>query len=436
MSGHALVTHHGIAILKKVDPGDGSQIMVTIALPGRRPAFLDILRERPFRQLWFSNGLTFMGIRIQDMAIAWLVLEMTDSKLLVGVVNGVPAVSIVLFSLVGGALADRTDRRRLLSWSRLSLAGLTFLAAFLVTTGMIGLWQLIVLVLLTGGVFAMDMPISRTLVFDYAGRERQLSATSLNSMIMDVGAIAGPWVAGTLIASAGVAAALYLLSAAYAVAFVVLSFNKVSRRDPGDAARKRVLQDLVEGLSYLRRTPQVAWLVSLGATVPLAGVFFSMLPVYARDELSVGAGGLGLMVAVYGVGALAASIVMTVYGNLNRIGRVSVLSAVVYASGMLGFAFAPSFDAAIAAVFVLGMASTFWKNTTNAIVQTSVPDEMRGRVMSVFGMGMQMLALGWLVGGALSTLVGNPATLVIAAALMIALNVFVYTRSCEMQRSD
>ena len=118
---------------------------------------------------------------------------------------------------------------------------LTFLAAFLVTTGMIGLWELIVLVLLTGGVFAMDMPISRTLVFDYAGRERLLSATSLNSMIMDLGAIAGPWVAGTLIASAGVAAALYLLSAAYAVAFVVLSFNKVSRRGSGDPARKRVL---------------------------------------------------------------------------------------------------------------------------------------------------------------------------------------------------
>ena len=407
--------------------------MVTIALPSQRPAFLDILSIQRFRLLWLSNGLSFMGMRIQDMAVAWLVLEMTDSNLWVGVVNGLPALSIVIFSLLGGILADRTDRRRLLSWSRLTLAGLTFLVAFLITSGAISLWQLIIVVFVATGVYAADMPISRTLIFDYVGRKRLLSATSLNSMLMDLGAIGGPWVAGMLLAHVGADAALYLLSATYSVAFAVLFFGKSSARAPRGNCSK-VFRDLADGFSYLRKTPSVACLVSLGATVPMAGVFFSMMPVYARDVLGVGAAGLGLMVAVYSGGALVASITMTARGGLNHVGRAVVFSAVVYAVAMIGFAFAPGFQMTLAAVFVTGMASTYWKNTAGTIVQMSSAEEMRGRVMSIFGMGAQMLALGWLIGGTLSTLIGNQGTLIVAAGLMIGLNVVVYTRAEVMRR--
>ncbi len=407
--------------------------MVTIALPSQRPAFLDILSIRQFRLLWLSNGLSFMGMRIQDMAVAWLVLEMTDSQLWMGIVNGLPALSIVIFSLLGGVLADRTDRRKLLSWSRLTLASLTFLVAFLITSGTISLWQLIIVVFVATGVYAADMPISRTLIFDYVGRKRLLSATSLNSMIMDLGAIGGPWVAGMLLAQAGADAALYLLSATYSVAFVVLFFGKSSTTAPRGGGKK-VIRDLVEGFSYLRRTPNVAWLVSLGATVPLAGVFFSMMPVYARDVLDVGAAGLGIMVAIYSGGALVASIAMTAHGGLDHVGRAVVLSAMLFAVAMVGFAFAPGFQMAIVSVFVMGMASTYWKNTAGAIVQMSSAEEMRGRVMSIFGMGAQMLALGWLIGGTLSTLIGNQSTLLFAAGMMISLNVLVYTRAEVMRR--
>ncbi|MCH8063940.1 MAG: MFS transporter, partial [Chloroflexi bacterium] len=284
------------------------------------------------------------------------------------------------------------------------------------------------------GVYAADMPISRTLIFDYVGRGRLLSATSLNSMIMDLGAIGGPWVAGMLLANVGADAALYLLSATYFVAFAVLFFGKSSTTVPRGNGKK-VLRGLAEGFSYLRRTPSVAWLVSLGATVPLAGVFFSMMPVYARDVLDVGAAGLGLMVAVYSGGALVASITMTARGGLNHVGRAVVFSAVVYAVAMIGFAFAPGFQMTLAAVFVTGMASTYWKNTAGTIVQMSSAEEMRGRVMSIFGMGAQMLALGWLIGGTLSTLIGNQGTLIVAAGLMIGLNVVVYTRAEVMRRA-
>ena len=369
-----------------------------------------------------------MGARVRDMTIAWIVLEMTDSKLWVGVVNGLPAVSIIFFSLLGGVLADCSDRRVLLLWSRLTMGILAFLAAFLVTAGLIELWHLIVIAFLAVGVNALDMPISRTLIFDVVGRGRLLVATSLNSMVMDIGSIVGPSVAGVLMADVGVAAALYVLGGVYLAAFATLLMVRCTSR-PGDRNRSEIVRDLVAGFRYIRSNPEVARLVALGATVPLAGIFFSMMPIYTRDVFDRGAGGLGIIVAMYGVGSLVGSVSLTVLGDIDDKRRTAMIAAVVYAVGVGTFAFTSSLQAALAPVFVLGMAATYWKNTTNTLVQTAAADEMRGRVMSIYSMGVQMLAFGWLLGGVLATLVGNQGALIIAGVLMAGLNLYVYARS-------
>ena len=288
-----------------------------VPFPRQRPAFLDILSIRAFRYLWLSNGLTFMGARVQELAVAWLVLEMTDSKLWVGVGNGAPTLPVIFFSLLGGVLADQTDRRVMMIWSRLTLAVLTFLAAFLVTTGSIELWQLMVIVVLAVGVMALDLPAASTLVFDVVGKGRLLSANAMSSIVVNLGTILGPTAAGVLIANAGVGTALYLLSAAYLVSFAALFMIK---RSECAESRKhgRILQDLAQGFSYIRRTPRVAWLVSLGATLPLAGIFMSMVPIYARDVLQIGPEGMGVLMATYGVGSLIGSVSLSVPGPDRR----------------------------------------------------------------------------------------------------------------------
>ena len=202
-----------------------------IAQPKQRPVFLDILSISAFRYLWLGNGLSFMGMRVRDMAVAWLVLEMTNSKLWVGLVNGLPTVSIILFSLIGGVLADRTDRRVLMLWSRLTLASLTFLSAFLIATGTLQLWHLIIIVVLAVGVNTQEMSTSRTVMLDIVGKGRLLGATSLNSMAMDIGAIAGPAIAGVLIADVGVDAALFMLGGVYLLAFASLLFIRGSSEE-------------------------------------------------------------------------------------------------------------------------------------------------------------------------------------------------------------
>lgn len=417
------------SLRRRLAGADGS----AAAPPIRRPMFLETLSNGTFFGLWLSNGFAYMGMRVRDMAIAWLVLDMTDSSLWVGVVNGVPTISVVVMSLLGGVLADRIDRRLLLLWSRFSLGVLMYLTGFLISSGSVELWHLIAIAFVAVGVIGADMPIGRTMVLDIVGKDRLVNATSLSSLIMDVGGIVGPAIAGAIINNMGVDAVLYVLSVTYMAAFLALlaTTSKSAIKKDNDS---RVLHDLMEGFAYIRRTPKVAFIVALAATVPLAGVFFSMVPVYARDVLQIGAGGFGTLMAAYGLGALASSVILTIGGEIGRKSIVVILSALVYAAGMIGFAFSGSYEMAIVAVFITGMASTYWKNTTITMLQISVADAIRGRVMSVFGIGVQMLALGWLIGGVLATLVGPQTTLIIAGVLIAMLNGSVYVASKEVRQ--
>ena len=160
-------------------------------ISGWRPAFLDTLSLPAFRYLWLSNGLTMMGQNISRMAIAWLVLELTDSKLLMGITNSLSALPIILLSLFGGVISDRFDRRTILIRSRVALMGLSFLTAFLITTQVVELWHILLLVVLAGGVSAFDWPTAQTIVFDAVGRERLLNAVSLNFIGNNLASIVG-----------------------------------------------------------------------------------------------------------------------------------------------------------------------------------------------------------------------------------------------------
>ena len=401
-------------------------------ISGLRPAFLATLRVPAFRYLWLSNGLTLMGEKISTMAVAWLVLELTDSKLLMGITNSLSALPIILLSLFGGVISDRCDRRTILIRSRIALMGLSFLTAFLITTQVVELWHILLLVILAGGVTAFDWPAAQTIVYDAVGRERLLNAVSLNSIMNNFASIVGPSIAGVLIASSGVDAVLYCLGGAYLLALTSLLFLRVKAPVRQDK-RETVLRDLVEGLAYIRRTPHVAWLLSLGCLVLFAAVYMMMVPVYVTEVLDVGAKGLGFMMGAYGTGGLIASASLAVMGNIKRQGRVVVLAAVIFGVGMLVFAFSSNFKLSLMCSFLLGFAAMYWVNNMNTLIQTSVPEEMRGRVMSIFRITKQSLPLGWLLGGVLSTLFGNVATLVLCGCIFIGFNLLAYLRSSQLR---
>ncbi len=413
-----------------------------VTVQRRRPAVLQILGISSFRFLWLGNGISYMGEKGLDVAVAWLVLEMTGSQMWMGIIKGVPALSIVFFSIVGGVLADRNDKRVLLMRARLGLACLVFAAAVLVSVGRIELWHLVLVVMLFIGTNTIDIMNSRTLVFEVVGKGSLLSATSLNSIARNLGTIAGPFLVGIVIARFSVDAALYVICGVYLVAFATLlkvrvgSFASSNRAKTQGAGSAHPIMELVEGFAYIRRTPQAAWLIAIAATLPFAGVYFGMMPVYARDVLMVGSEGLGMMMAMFGVGAVISSAAVSVRGNLPKKGLLMVVTGVLFGAGMLALAFSPSYPLTLASIVFTGAAGVFWMNTTNTLIQTSAVQEMRGRVVSIFMMGVQMMSLGWLIGGVLAVAFGNAGALVVSAAMFSGFGLFAYARSRELRSMD
>jgi len=389
-----------------------------------------------FQRLCASNAVTqSFGQRIQGIAVAWLVLEMTGSKFWLGVINGLPTVSIVLFSLIGGVLADSLNGRRILFLSRAALALTSIIAATLVSTGNVELSHLLLYVLVVVGIAAIDMPVSRTLVLKLVGSPRLLAASATQSILTNVVNILAPVSVGLLIGIAGPGGAFWLLGGGYALAAAMIASGPVET-EAVTPRQSSPLTDVIEGIRYIRRTPEVAALLGLGFLVPVAGVYFAMVPVFAREVLRVGPGALGILVASFSAGSLLGSIYLAVNLSPRRRGLRLTQLGVLFGAGMMAFAMSQSFLLSCAISFLLGATAGLWQNMLSAMVQTVAVPEMRGRVVSVFTMAFQLLGIGWLAAGTLGTLAGNKSTLLAAGLVFALLSLAVFAWSRETREID
>jgi MFS family permease len=392
-----------------------------------------LLGVKGFVELCAGNGLALSGIRLQSIVVAWLVLEMTGSKMMLGVVVGAPAIAAIAASLLGGVLADSSHARAAIKWTRLAMASSTFLTGLLVTTGHVEIAILLAAVLVTSFATAVDMPVGRTLIFEMVGRERLLSGTAMSSMAQNLCTMGGPMIVGLLMGHFGAGAALFALAGAYVLAaslVPVTGATAVARRELSP------VQELRAGFAYLRETPCVAWLTSLFFLVPLAGIFFAMVPVYAHEVLDVGPAGLGLLMGSYGAGTVVGSAYLVLTGQMRRRGLRVTAVGVLFSAGVIAFAVSPSFLFSVIVAFCIGVTAMLWLNTLTAMVQTAAAPEMRGRAMSVGTTGMQLMTAGWLVAGAMSSMFGPVATTAFAGAAFAVLSLVVFVKSPDVRSID
>ena len=399
---------------------------------GTLPALRTLVGIRGFVERCAGNGLALSGVRLQSIVIAWLVLEMTGSRMWLGVVVGLPALAVIGASLAGGVLADSQHARATLRTTRLAMAGAAFVAGLLVSTGQVEIGFLMMVALVAAFATAVDMPVNRTLIFDLVGRDRLLSGTAMSSMAQNLCAVFGPLAVGVLMSRAGIDAALYALAAAYAVSSLLIP--PVERQSPPRDISP--WQELKAGIAYLSATPCVAWLVGLLFLVPLAGVFFAMVPVYAREVLDVGPAGLGAIMAAYGAGTVLGSGYLVINGQMRNRGQRVTVVGVLFGLGVIAFAVSDSILVSGLISFAIGVTAMLWLNSVSAMVQTAAAPEMRGRAMSVGTMGIQLMSAGWLVAGPVSTLAGPLATVVLAGAAFAALSLLVYARSADVRAID
>jgi hypothetical protein len=430
-------------------------------LAARTPALTGLLAVPGFLQICVSNALAqSFGQRMQALAVGWLVLEMSGSTFWVGIVNGVPAISIVIFSLAGGVLADRLQPRRVLIASRAALALAAVVIALLATTGGVQLGYLLMYVLIVVGIAAIDMPVSRSLLLNAVGNGRLLSASAAQSAFRDVINIAAPLGIGMLISTGGSGVAFWVLSAGYAAAALLVVRTKsedsgksvvdeiiATPRETRDSGRPMghtpkeqpaatPLADVLAGLAYIRTDSAVAALVLLGFLVPVAGIYFAMMPVYAREVLNVGAGGLGVLAASFSAGSLLGSVYLTARGSMSRRSSKLTLVGATFGAGMTAFALSDSFALSCGISFLMGVSAGFWLNLLIVLVQLVSIPEMKGRVASVSTMAYQLIGLGWLAGGTLASLLGLEATVAIGGIIFAGASTAVFAISSEMRAID
>lgn len=367
---------------------------------------------RDFQFLLLGNAMTFAGFQVRQMAIAWLVLDQTNSSLKVGIVNATPGIAIICLSLFAGAVVDRTERRRIIAVARFAIMALMLLSAVMVSADVAEWWHFILIGLGIGVMFAFHNPASQSYAMDVVGRERLIKAASINTAISNVANIAAPALGGVLLGF-GIEWAFWLLFALYATSY--LSMLPIRKRTVAEKTSRSILTDMRDGLKYVGETPAIKWLLVLCLGSMFGGIAMAMMPVFARHVFDVGAGGYGWMLAVQGVGSLVGAVLLTLAREVRHKGLVVMGNMALAAGGTLLFALAPEFGIALVGLFISGMCQGVMFIMVPTVIQTHSVPEMRGRVMSIFFMVVLVFQLGWIVGGALDGAVGPRGTAMIAA---------------------
>jgi len=343
------------------------------------------LRHRNFRLFVFGQGISVIGTWMQSTAQVWLVLTLTNSPFLLGTVNAFQWIPVTLLSLVGGVYADRLPKRRLLLITQTSLMVLPFVLALLTWTGIVRYWHIAALALLLGLTNSLDMPTRQSFFAEMVEREDLANAIALNSAIINGGRVIGPAVAGLIIASAGVAPAFLLNGISFLAVIAALASMQV--RPMLAVPRQPMLDHIGEGLRYVRQTPTVlTTLVLLAAVSAFVLNFNILIPVLARSVLKGSAGTYGTLLATVGTGSLIGALLLASASRQGPRRELIPLGAAVVSLAVFFLGFTHSYPPAAALAFIGGLAMILFASSSNSVVQMQVPDQLRGRVMSVHAM--------------------------------------------------
>ena len=345
------------------------------------PAGLRALRHRDFRVFFAGQAVALVGSWMQQVAQAWLVLSLTNSPLRLGLVGSLNFLPILLFALVGGAVADRLPKRRLLVLTQSLLFCQTATLALLIVTGRVRYWHICVLALVWGIANTIDLPVRQAFVVELAGRADVTSAVALNSAAFNVARIVGPAAAGLLIARAGVAPAYFINAGAFVVVIVALLTVR-ARGTPLPRGGTTIGEEIREGVGYVLHTPRILILLAVLAVISITVFNFSVyVPLFARQVLGLGPEGFGLLMAAVGLGAVGGALTL---GALQA-PSISLLFTTGFLSctGLVVMSTVGRFGVAAGVLFVLGWISVMVVAGCQAALQLAAPDRLRGRIMSL-----------------------------------------------------
>jgi MFS family permease len=351
----------------------------------RFPSALRALNHRDYRLFWLGQSVSVVGSWMQSIGLSWLVLELTGSPIRLGLVSALQFGPLLLLSVVAGVVVDRSPTRRLVLSTQLALMLPAFALAGLVWTGWIRYWHVATLAGVIGVVNALDMPSRQSFTVEMVGRDDLMNALALNSAAFNAARVTGPALGGYLIAHYGTAVAFLLNGLSYLTVIAALVAIRTGSAS-GPRRDTTVRQEVLDGLRYATRTPVVASILSIVGAVSMFALNHGVLvPLFAREVLGEEVRGFGFLMASLGVGAVAGAVVGAISQRRPPMAAVFGLAMGV-AVGVLALAFVRQFAVAAVLLFLIGAMQIVFLNGSNTIVQVTVPDELRGRVMGVYMM--------------------------------------------------
>lgn len=357
------------------------------------------LRHRNFRLFWTGQMVSLIGTWMQSVAQGWLVLTLTNSAFLLGLVGAIGSLPVLFLALPGGVAADRFDKRRLLMATQSTAMALALALAALTYFNIVKIWQVVALAAISGSVFAFDAPSRQAFTIELVGKDDLLNAIALNSAIFNAARILGPALAGVLIGFIGMAGCFLINGISFLA--VIAGLWQIKRERPEPRAGVSAWREMREGLDYAWNQPVIRSLVTVVAVFSVFGMPYALLmPIFARDVLGVGARGLGFLMTANGVGALSGALGLAVMGKSRGRGRLVLAAGVTFSLALAAFSFSRSYALSLTLLPFVGWAMVSLTATINTLLQTTVPDGLRGRVMSMFTfVFMGMMPFGSLLAG-------------------------------------
>jgi len=389
-----------------------------LPLQGWRRTFSSLHGNRSFTFLFAGNVGFFFGMQMMMILSGWLVIQEWDNAAFLGYMLATAAIPMLVLAPIGGVVSDRVDKRKLLLVTQCLLVLTSGLVTVLILSGKIQFWHLLLITPVSGAAFSFNIPGRQALVAILVPRDHLMNAISLSAAAMNASRIVAPALAGLLVVPIGIGGAYIVATVCYASAAAATAFLPPSM--PRRVKQFTFLEDFTGGFRYIRGSTLLMGLL-LFATVPMlfAMPYQTLLPVFADDVWHVGSAGFGMMQAASGFGGLAGGIVAANLDDYRRKGTLMVGAAVVFGVLLFVLALSPWFALALALMAALGFASMTFTTVNNTAIQMVIPDEFRGRVMSVMMMTFGLMPLGAVPAGIAAQSLGAPPVVAAGAVLFV-----------------
>ena len=373
---------------------------------GKQGLLTSLTIYRDYRLLWSSTVMTQIGQWMLQITLGWVMLSLTNSAGYVGLIGFASGIPFILVSIPAGVLIDRIDRRQILLFSEAIALVVGFSLALLVSLGHVQPWHLLLAAFVNGCALAINNATVQTMVPSYVRRDHLQNAIAVMSAGQNSTRILGPSLGGPAIALLGSSGALYLQSgfllAALLVTFFLPSVKPVIRS-------LDIWRNIGEGFRFVAQSPTLSGLIILAA-VPSLLIFpyVQLFPVFARDILHIGAGGLGVLLSAGGTGAVVGSLVVAGPINLRRPGLVMLIGTFFYVFVILAFAYSTSVVLTVAILFFCGLLGSAFMSLNNTLLHVHLTDNMRGRVMGIYTLTLGLSTIGAWPMGVFGDMIGVP----------------------------